>query len=155
MFGKQATLTVRAVTCCEIVVIDFDKIRVLLEKYPLLKRYVLQTKKQITCLSKISLMIKNILSGNCHFFRQIEEFQSEPKCYTTLVETAEKILKRQSHVKESDVAQRQKFTLAFQGRRFSKKTKCCEYFEKHNSIHYIYSQHLPIIMNQCNYGNKI
>uniref|UniRef100_A0A673L3B5 Cyclic nucleotide-gated potassium channel n=1 Tax=Sinocyclocheilus rhinocerous TaxID=307959 RepID=A0A673L3B5_9TELE len=93
LFGKQATLTVRAVTCCEIVVIDFDKIRVLLEKYPLLKR-------------------------------QIEEFRSEPKCYTTLVETAEKILKRQSHIKESDVAQRQKFTLAFQGRRFSKKTKC-------------------------------
>ncbi len=119
----------RAVTCCEIVVIDFDKIRVLLEKYPLLKRYVLQNKKQITCYSKISLMIKNIVSGNCHFIRQIEEFQSEPKCYTTLVETAEKILKRQSHVKESDVAQRQKFTLGFQGRRFSKKTKCCEYFE--------------------------
>uniref|UniRef100_A0A8C1Y911 Cyclic nucleotide-gated potassium channel n=1 Tax=Cyprinus carpio TaxID=7962 RepID=A0A8C1Y911_CYPCA len=93
LFGKQATLTVRAVTCCEIVVIDFDKIRVLLEKYPLLKR-------------------------------QITEFQSEPKCYTTLVETAEKLLKRQSHLQESDIAQRQKVTLAFQGRRFSKKTKC-------------------------------
>ncbi|XP_043094879.1 uncharacterized protein LOC122345115 [Puntigrus tetrazona] len=91
LFGKQATLTVRAVTCCEIVVIDFEKIRVLLEKYPLLKR-------------------------------KVEEFQSEPKCYTTLVETAEKILKRQS--KESDVAQRRKCTLEFQGRRFSKKTKC-------------------------------
>ncbi|XP_073695562.1 cyclic nucleotide-gated cation channel alpha-3-like [Garra rufa] len=37
LFGKQATLTVRAVTCCEIIVIDFDKIRVVLEKYPMLK----------------------------------------------------------------------------------------------------------------------
>ncbi|XP_059400985.1 cyclic nucleotide-gated cation channel alpha-3-like [Carassius carassius] len=93
LFGKQATLTVRAVTCCEIVVIDFDKIGVLLEKYPLFKR-------------------------------QIKEYQSEPKCYKTMVETAEKLLKRQSHVQESDIAQRQKVTLAFQGRRFSKKTKC-------------------------------
>ncbi|XP_050966558.1 uncharacterized protein LOC127165725 [Labeo rohita] len=93
LFGKQAALTVRAVTCCEIIVIDFDKIRVVLEKYPMLKR-------------------------------QIEEFQSEPVSYTTLVETAEKLMKRQSHVQESDVAQRQKVTLAFQGRRFCKKTKC-------------------------------
>ncbi|XP_048022697.1 uncharacterized protein LOC125253005 isoform X2 [Megalobrama amblycephala] len=40
LFGKKTTLTVQAKTCCEIVVIDFDKVRVLLEKYPLFKRQI-------------------------------------------------------------------------------------------------------------------
>ncbi|XP_056327370.1 uncharacterized protein LOC130239988 [Danio aesculapii] len=40
LFGKPATLTVRAMTCCKIVVIDFDKVKVLLEKHPRLKSQI-------------------------------------------------------------------------------------------------------------------
>ncbi|XP_073775300.1 cyclic nucleotide-gated cation channel alpha-3-like isoform X4 [Danio rerio] len=43
LFGKPATLTVRAMTCCKIVVIDFDKVKVLLEKHPRLKSQIKQS----------------------------------------------------------------------------------------------------------------
>ncbi|KAK7130607.1 hypothetical protein R3I94_015923 [Phoxinus phoxinus] len=93
LFGKPATLTVQALTCCEIVVIDFYKVRVLLEKHPLFKR-------------------------------QIDEFQGNPKCSETWIGTAAKVLKRQCKNQESDVVQTQKIPLTFQGRRYSKKSKC-------------------------------
>ncbi|XP_051533343.1 uncharacterized protein LOC127428788 [Myxocyprinus asiaticus] len=95
LFGKQATLTVRAMTCCEILVLDFDKVRVVLEKYPVLKG-------------------------------QIEELQANSECYKALVDTVEKKMKRQCKVQDETegVQKKKKVPLTFQGRRYSKKSKC-------------------------------
>uniref|UniRef100_A0A8C7QKT3 Cyclic nucleotide-binding domain-containing protein n=1 Tax=Oncorhynchus mykiss TaxID=8022 RepID=A0A8C7QKT3_ONCMY len=40
LFGKQATMTVRAKTHCEILVIDFDKIKSVLERYPVIESQI-------------------------------------------------------------------------------------------------------------------
>uniref|UniRef100_A0A4W5NRZ8 Cyclic nucleotide-binding domain-containing protein n=1 Tax=Hucho hucho TaxID=62062 RepID=A0A4W5NRZ8_9TELE len=46
LFGKQATMTVRAKTHCEILVLDFDKIKSVLERYPVIERQI--TELQLT-----------------------------------------------------------------------------------------------------------
>uniref|UniRef100_A0A4W4EST5 Cyclic nucleotide-binding domain-containing protein n=1 Tax=Electrophorus electricus TaxID=8005 RepID=A0A4W4EST5_ELEEL len=48
LFGKQALMTVRAKTYCEILVIDFEKVRCVLERYPGVKSQIeeLQTKSE-------------------------------------------------------------------------------------------------------------
>uniref|UniRef100_A0A674CGT8 Cyclic nucleotide-gated potassium channel n=1 Tax=Salmo trutta TaxID=8032 RepID=A0A674CGT8_SALTR len=40
LFGKQATMTVRAKTHCEILVIDFDKMKSVLERYPVIESQI-------------------------------------------------------------------------------------------------------------------
>ncbi|XP_067280826.1 cyclic nucleotide-gated cation channel alpha-3-like isoform X2 [Pseudorasbora parva] len=94
LFGKRTTLTVQALTCCEIVVINFDMVEVLLEKHPLFKR-------------------------------QIEEFRGNPKSCEKLIRTAAKVMKKKHcDDQESDTVQTQKIPFTFQGRRYSKKSKC-------------------------------
>uniref|UniRef100_W5MTF2 Cyclic nucleotide-gated potassium channel n=1 Tax=Lepisosteus oculatus TaxID=7918 RepID=W5MTF2_LEPOC len=39
LFGKPATMTIRAKTYCEVLVIDFDRIKPVLDKYPPIKRH--------------------------------------------------------------------------------------------------------------------
>ncbi|KAA0712111.1 hypothetical protein E1301_Tti022045 [Triplophysa tibetana] len=96
LFGKPAMLTVRAMTCCEILSIDFEKVRVVLEKYPVLKRQM----EELQANSEYHMTLKMIVENKMKRQGGIEEDEADA------------------------LHKRKKVLLTIHGRRYCKKSKC-------------------------------
>ncbi|KAI7795656.1 hypothetical protein IRJ41_002465 [Triplophysa rosa] len=96
LFAKPAMLTVRTMTCCEILSIDFEKVRVVLEKYPVLKWQM----EELQANSEYHMTLKMTVENKMKRQRRTEEDEADA------------------------VHKRKKVLLTFHGRRYCKKSKC-------------------------------
>nr|XP_015204833.1 PREDICTED: uncharacterized protein LOC107077636 isoform X2 [Lepisosteus oculatus] len=95
LFGKPATMTIRAKTYCEVLVIDFDRIKPVLDKYPPIKSQIER------------------LQDNRAFFQCLVK-QVDLMMRKTQKKTGE----------EATAVKKKEASLEYQGRRYFKKSKC-------------------------------
>uniref|UniRef100_A0A8C7JK48 Cyclic nucleotide-gated potassium channel n=1 Tax=Oncorhynchus kisutch TaxID=8019 RepID=A0A8C7JK48_ONCKI len=92
LFGKQATMTVRAKTHCEILVIDFDKIKSVLERYPVIESQIteLQSTPEYynTLLQSVEVIMKSeeqdddtLKKKDASLTYQGRRYAKKSKCY--------------------------------------------------------------------------
>ncbi|XP_048123427.1 uncharacterized protein LOC125310242 isoform X2 [Alosa alosa] len=95
MFGKQAVVTVRAKTHCEILSIDFEKMKPVLERYPAMKRQIEMLQNKTDYYNQIVDAVEGMMRSK---HRPIEEDVTQ--------------------IRRKDAA------FAYEGRRYAKKSKC-------------------------------
>ncbi|MBN3286274.1 KCNH7 protein, partial [Polyodon spathula] len=95
LFGKPATMTLRAKTYCEVLVINFDRSHKVFDKYPAIRS-------------------------------QLESLKEKKKYHSTLVRYIDMMVKQRLKKigLEEKTSKKKRTLLTYQGRRFSKKSKC-------------------------------
>ncbi|XP_045080549.1 LOW QUALITY PROTEIN: uncharacterized protein LOC123481251, partial [Coregonus clupeaformis] len=92
LFGKQATMTVRAKTHCEILVIDFDKVKAVLERYPVIESQIAELQSTpeyyYTLLQSVEEMMKSeeqdddtLKKKDASLTYQGRRYAKKSKCY--------------------------------------------------------------------------